>query len=142
MRFYRGNFTQIAIALQTNEMLGIFETDYIEDVSGNDGQLSIVSVATGINTPLVVGLESNESSGSLIRGRINLSSISNGFYLLQGRVKDTIGNLSPISQELEIRDGYETVPVINKLNKIPKTNYWKITRLPRNVATKRIRIPV
>lgn len=63
MQFLKANYTQMEIALQTNELVGLFQTDYIEDAQGNDGQLSFISVATGIDSPFPVSVVNNELSG-------------------------------------------------------------------------------
>lgn len=149
MRFFRSNFAQIAIAIQTNEALGLLQTDYIEDIDGIDGQLSIVS-STGVKRSFLVSVISNELSGCLLQGRINLSLIGDGFYSIQGYARDTLGNITAIFQEIEIRNGVQFVPTTFKAIEIPTSSnkiriaisdYQKTIKLPTNVAAQRLRIP-
>ncbi len=126
--FYRSSFTAMFLRLTSNEELGILDSDYLEDYFGNDGQISLYHVATDTRYPVVMTelpAETPAIDHDVFQGMITLTSIPDGLYQLQCRVRDTGGNYriigavqSPIGGEdvstieLDIRSGESQVYVM------------------------------
>ena len=125
MIFYRSDHTTLFIQLDSDEPLGILDTDYVEDYNGVDGQLSVYNVTTTTRTAMVMVSQPAQTPGvdnDVFLGQLPLASLPNGDYEIQGRVRDLIGNHtiltrfnSPIGNEtvinmlFEIKDG-ELIP--------------------------------
>lgn len=92
MIFNRGSFTEIWFRLESNEALGILDTDYIEDYYGSDGQLTLFNTQTLAEYPVLMNPTIDAISGDILTGYILLSSITDGEYTLKGRVRDVLGN--------------------------------------------------
>ena len=100
MLFYRADHTNLVIRLDSNEPLGILDTDYIEDYNGDDGQLTIYNVDTITDTPLSMVPLPFETPGipnDVFQGSILLSSLPDNDYQIRGRVRDVIGNYTILS---------------------------------------------
>jgi hypothetical protein len=94
MIFNRLNFTELWLTLDSNETLGVLDTDYIEDYYGVDGQLTLVKQGTLEEYPVLMN-PSNDNTK--LSGFIELSSLANGDYILKGRVRDIVGNYTILS---------------------------------------------
>ncbi len=139
------------ITLQSNESLSLFETDYIEDNNGVDGQVSITN-STGIVTPLLVGKVVDGATVNAFRGRLNLSAIANGIYIISGKAKDLLDNLTQFNYQFKIKSGFQHIPVYSisflKLEgeytdaiTFESIDYKTIIEVPKNVAAQLIRFP-
>lgn len=127
VKFYRGIYTNLWVRIQSNEALGVLDSDYIEDYDGNDGFLTLRNQSTGVAYQIAMSPVPGvtpEIPNDVFQGVIALSSIANGTYSLQGRVRDIIGNYSilgavdpsiafgdeqVLTLELEVLPGYATV---------------------------------
>ncbi len=92
MIFNRGDFTEVWFRLESNEALGILDTDYIEDYYGTDGQLTLVNTETLTEYPVLMSPSVDAVSGDILIGYHSLNSLGNGEYVLKGRVRDVLGN--------------------------------------------------
>ena len=108
---YRSVFNTLWITLQSNETLGILDSDYVEDFFGNDGQVSLYHIAADTHYPLVmieVPAETPEIPHDVFIGQTSLAGLPDGVYQVRGRVRDQVGNYSIISA-FEIPLGGEKV---------------------------------
>jgi len=108
--FYRGLFTELWITLRSDEVLGILDSDYLEDYFGIDSQ---VTVRHENGTPYTVLMnEVTEETPSIphdvFTGFLDLSTVPDGEYTVQGRVRDLIGNYT-ILNEVETPFGDERI---------------------------------
>lgn len=113
--FYRGTYTQLTITITSNEVLGILDTDYVEDYYGVDGQITLYHPASGVRYPILMTAIIPETQ---FRGYFSLATAPLGRYEVQGRVRDKVGNYTVIGAfnsdpvwdavqlELEIKDGF------------------------------------
>jgi hypothetical protein len=101
MYFSRSIFTELWITLSSNEQLGVLDSDYIEDYYEVDGQVSFYNVDTGTRVPILMNELTPDPTPSVAHdvftGYITLSSIPNGVYQVQGRVRDILGNYTILS---------------------------------------------
>ena len=93
--FFRGTFQELWLTLSSDEPLGILDTDYLEDWSGQDGRVSLLHIATGQRFPVPMAPMPSDSQVNF-KGWIALSGLSNGPYAIQGRVRDLLGNATII----------------------------------------------
>ena len=99
--FYKENFTNMTVRLAFSEELAILDTDYIEDYSGTDGQILMYRLADGAGYVLPMSHVPAETPGvdfDVFEGTIVLNTIPTGRYELRGRVVDTLGNYTIISE--------------------------------------------
>lgn len=120
--FPRGTFTSMVLTIKSNEELGILDSGYVEDYFGVDGFMTVRRVSDGFrdSIPMVpVPEETPAINNDVFRGTLDLTTMPNGFYELEGRVRDIMGNYTifgavqtPIGGEnvttltLEIIDGF------------------------------------
>ncbi len=105
--FNRNGFASLVIGLQSDEGLGILDTDYIEDYNGVDAQVTIYHISSTTSWPVVMSLIPT----NLLRGQIALAGLPDGNYDVRGRVKDVYGNYSIISAFLN-PNGSEDILII------------------------------
>ena len=98
MIFNRLNFTELWFTLESNEALGVLDTDYLEDYYGVDGQLTLVNDDTLNEYPVLMSPSNNNTT---LSGFIDITSLSNGDYTLKGRVCDVVGNYTVLSGYFE-----------------------------------------
>jgi len=126
---YRGGMTTLWLTLQSNEQLGILDTDYIEDYYGNDGQVSLYHINTDTHYPVVMVAQPAQTPGvdnDVFTGSYLFSLLPDGDYEIRGRVRDVVGNYTILSAfqtpaggegvqalGLTIADGFGTIYVIN-----------------------------
>jgi hypothetical protein len=91
--FYKSTFSQVTITVTSNEVLGILDTDYIEDYYGVDGQITIYHTATNTRYPVLMTAIVPELE---FRGYFSLTGKPIGGYQIQGKVRDKIGNVTVI----------------------------------------------
>ncbi len=109
--FQRRNFTELWIKIQSNEVLGILDSDYIEDYYGIDGQLTLYRIDTEERTPVMMNEVTDETVSiphDVFTGFIDLTTTPNGEYRLEGRIRDLLGNYRVLS-EVETPYGTEDV---------------------------------
>ncbi|MCK5643218.1 MAG: hypothetical protein KAJ19_20585 [Gammaproteobacteria bacterium] len=120
--FPRGTFTNMLLTIKSSEELGILDSDYVEDYDGVDGFMTLkrLSDSQRVSYPTVaVPDETPGIPNDVWRITVPLASIDNGFYELEGRVRDIAGNYTifgavanPIGGEdittltLEVIDGF------------------------------------
>jgi hypothetical protein len=93
--FFRGTYSTIWITLRSDEPLGFLDSSYLEDFDGIDGYISIYHPATlqRWSIPMVdLPTETPLTPHDVFRGGIALSSLPDGGFEIQGRVRDTAGN--------------------------------------------------
>jgi hypothetical protein len=108
MIFYRGSYQEIWITLESNESLGILDTQHLEDYYGVDGQVSLKNVTTGVRYPVLMNPQSAIIPNTSFVGVYNLNSIPDGDYTLEGRVRDIVGNYTVLS-DFYINTGSQTI---------------------------------
>ena len=120
--FPRGNYTNMLLTLKSSEELGVLDSHYVEDYDGVDGYMTLkrLSDSLRVSYPAVaVPDETPAIPNDVFRITVPLASTINGFYELEGRVRDLIGNYTifgsvavPIGGEdittltLEVVDGF------------------------------------
>jgi hypothetical protein len=98
---YRGGMTTLWLTLQSNEQLGILDTDYIEDSYGNDGQVSLYHISTDTHYPVVMIAQPAQTPGvdnDVFMGSYLFSLLPDGDYEIRGRVRDVVGNYTIFSE--------------------------------------------
>ena len=111
MNFYRSTFATLWIRLQSNESLGLLDSDYIEDYHGADGQITLHHVDTATDYPVLMSPVPDETpqiDHDVLRGPVTLSTLPDGLYQIRGRVRDTSGNYTILS-DFATPTGGETV---------------------------------
>lgn len=108
--FYRGQFTELWITLSSNEVLGVLDSDYIEDYFGADGQITLRHENDSFYTVLMneVPEDTPGVAHDVFTGPLDLSTVPDGVYTIQGRVRDVIGNYT-ILNEVENPFGDERI---------------------------------
>lgn len=109
--FFRGMFQELWLTLSSDEPLGILDTDYLEDWSGQDGCMSLLHIPTGQRFPVPMAPVPSDSRMNF-KGWISLSSLPNGAYAIQGRVRDLLGNTTVLGG-YHAPDGSERVLRLN-----------------------------
>ncbi len=120
--FPRGAFTNMLLTIKSSEELGILDSAYVEDYDGLDGYMTLkrLSDSQRVSFPAVAVVgETPAIPNDVWRITVPLASVVNGFYELEGRVRDLTGNhtifgsvATPIGGEgittltLEIVDGF------------------------------------
>jgi hypothetical protein len=127
-RFFRANHAQVAVTLSVNESLGTPDPDYLQDYDGNDGLISLFHAPSAIRYPLLmteVLTETPDTPHDVFRGFFVLTGKPDGLYLLQGRLRDVVGNFTilgaianPIGNEAIVDIGFEVLTVYEGI-KIP-----------------------
>ncbi len=96
--FYRSQFDELWMTLRADEVLGFISGDYLEDYFGNPGQLTLV-LPDDTKQPLLMN-EVTAATPSIphdvFTGVIDLTTVPNGVFSLQGRVRDELGNYTII----------------------------------------------
>lgn len=97
---YRGGMTTLWLTLQSNEALGVLDTDYIEDYFGADGQVSLYHIASNTHYPVVMVAQPDQTPGvdnDVFKGSYLFSLLPDGAYEIRGRVRDVVGNYTILS---------------------------------------------
>lgn len=97
---YRGGMTTLWLTLQSNEQLGILDTDFVEDYFGNDGQVSLYHISTETHYPVVMVAQPDQTLGidnDVFMGSYLFSVLPDGDYEIRGRVRDVVGNYTILS---------------------------------------------
>ena len=100
MRFNRQNYQELWITLASNEVLGILDSDYLEDYFGVDGQVSLYNVGTDTRYDVAMNEVSTETPSiphDVFRGFVPLLGLPNGEYVVQGRVRDVVNNYTVLN---------------------------------------------
>jgi hypothetical protein len=111
LTFYRHNYTELVITLRADSSLGLLDGDYIEDYFGTDGQLTLYNVEANTRTPILIEEDVEETPSVLhdvFVAVIDLSTVVDGLYRIEGRIRDTAGNYSILS-EVQTPLGFEDV---------------------------------
>lgn len=120
--FPRGVFSDMLLTIKSSEELGVLDSAYVEDYDGVDGYMTLKRLSDSLRVSypaIAVPDETPQIPNDVWRITIPLSSIDNGFYELEGRVRDLVGNYTifgavanPIGGErtttltLEVVDGF------------------------------------
>lgn len=120
--FPRGSFTNMQLRIKSSEELGILDSGYVEDYDGVDGYVTLRRVSNDDRTSYPAIALPGETPGidnDVFQITVPLSSVLNEQYVLEGRVRDLIGNYTifgavatPIGGEdvtaltIEIVDGF------------------------------------
>lgn len=105
----------LEIKINSNEPLGILDTDRIEDYNGIDGQVSLFHVDSSQRFAVIMSPFPAETPGidhDVFIGQKQLSLIPEGDYQIQGRVRDVVGNYSILSA-FHNPNGNETILMMN-----------------------------
>lgn len=93
--FPRDNYTNMLLTIKSSEELGILDTEYIQDYDSIDGFFTLKRLSDGVRTSypaVAVPDETPSVDNDVWRITVPLATITNGFYELEGRVRDLIGN--------------------------------------------------
>ena len=93
--FPRANYTNMLLTIKSSEELGVLDSSYVEDYDGLDGYMTLrrLSDSLRLSYPAVaVPDETPQIPNDVWRITVPLSTTINGFYELEGRVRDIIGN--------------------------------------------------
>jgi hypothetical protein len=99
--FRRNDYNQLWITLQSNEILGLLDSSYIQDYYGVQGQVSLLNTETQQRTPVLMSEDTSTTpdiSHDVFSGYIDLSELSDGLYKVEGMVRDVAGNYTILSQ--------------------------------------------
>lgn len=107
--FYREAYDQAVITIQSNEIIGSFDSSFVEDYYGIEGQLSLMR-SSGLRSPLLVSWVDTDHTA--IRAWIPLNTIANGVYELQGRVRDVVGNYTVFSDYFDMSASAQIYPLV------------------------------
>ncbi len=91
--FYRGGFQELWLTLSSDEALGLLDTGYLQDWSGQDGSVSLLHLHTGQRFPVPMAPAPPDSAANF-RGWVALEGLPSGSYAIQGRVRDLVGNIT------------------------------------------------
>lgn len=108
MIFFRSNYSQFWLTLQSNEALGLLDTDFIEDYFGVDGQVTIHHLTAGARWPMMMSMDAPNT----FIGVLPVENLPNGKYKVEGRVRDTLNNYSILSA-FQNPQGFERVLQLN-----------------------------
>ena len=111
--FYRSLYHYLVLTLKSGESLGILDTEFLEDYNGQDGQVTLKNVATGVRTSVLVTsvpLDTPGVDNDVFKAVVPLTLFPlNGLYYLEGRCRDIAGNYTiltavanPLGTELVI----------------------------------------
>ena len=98
--FYRQNFTEIVLTLRSDSSLGLLDGGYIEDYFGIDNQLTLHNMDTNSRVALLLDEDTDVTPSiphDAFSAVIDLSSTIDGLYRIEGRVRDTAGNYTILS---------------------------------------------
>lgn len=96
--FYRGGFHDLVITLSSNKPLGIFSSGYLQNYSGLDGYITLRD-QTGVahDMPMAeVALSAEPAPHEVFTGSLPLSTLPDGNYSVQCRVRDPYGNYTVV----------------------------------------------
>jgi hypothetical protein len=98
--FYRGDFTLLWLTLSSNEALGVLDNSYLEDYSGTDGQVSLYHVETDTRQAVLLteSVPDELTPHEVFTGFVDLTTLPDGTYRVEGRVRDVIGNYAILSE--------------------------------------------
>lgn len=115
MLFYRSDHTTLFIKLNSDEPLGVLDSDYIEDYNGADGQLTIVNMRTMAQTAVIMvplPLETPGIPNDVFEGQILLSTLTDDDYEIRGRVRDLVGNYTILTSFANPSGGERIIPFL------------------------------
>lgn len=103
--FDRASFNTLVVELQSDEVLAILDTDYVEDYNGVDGQVTIYHIANNTSWAVAMSLIPT----NLLKGQIALAGLPDGNYDVRGRVRDAFGNYSILTSFLNPTGGEDII---------------------------------
>jgi hypothetical protein len=109
--FNRESFTQLWITIRSNESLAILNSGYVEDYFGVDGQLTLHNMTDGTRISFVMNEDIDETPSiphDVFSGFLDLTTLDNGLYRIEGRVRDGLGNYRILS-DFQSPNGTEDV---------------------------------
>ena len=124
MTFYRAAHTTLWLTIQSNESLGVLDSDYIEDYHGADGQLTLHHVATTTDYPVLMAPQPDQTPlipNDVFRGPVTLATLPDGDYELRGRVRDVTGNYTILSAFASPQGGEDVQAIV--LTILPGNGY-------------------
>ena len=93
--FPRSSFTDMLLTIKSNEELGILDTAFVEDFDGVDGFMTLRRLSDDLRisyAAIAVPAETPAIDNDVWRITVPMVSTINGFYELEGRVRDLFGN--------------------------------------------------
>ena len=115
MIFYRANHTTLWLTIESNEALGILDSDYVEDYNGADGQMTLHHVGSDTDYPLVMAAVPDQTPSidhDVFKGPIELVGLPSGDYEVRGRVRDLTGNYTILSAFLSPMGSESVQPIV------------------------------
>ncbi len=111
--FYRAAYHDLVITLSSDKMLGFLTTGYLQNYSGLDGYITLRDQAgVAHDMPMAeVALSAEPAPHEVFTGSLPLSTLPDGQYSVQCRVKDIVGNYTIVGA-VASPIGTETVEVI------------------------------
>lgn len=99
--FFRHVYTELVITLQADSSLGLLDGGgFIEDYFGNDNQVTFHNLDTNSRTAVFIAEDveiTPDTPHDVFTAVIDLSSIADGLYRVEGRARDIAGNYTIIS---------------------------------------------
>lgn len=99
--FHRQAYTQLWITVQADEPLALLSTAYLEDYFGVDGQLTLRDMSDDTRTPILMSENTSITPSiahDVFEGFVDLSTVSNGLYRVEGRLRDSLGHYKILSE--------------------------------------------
>lgn len=93
--FPRSNYTDMLLTIKSSEELGILDTAFVEDYDGVDGFMTLKRLSDSLrvsHAAVAVPIETPATDNDVWRITVPMASVVNGFYELEGRVRDIVGN--------------------------------------------------
>lgn len=109
--FHRQTYSELVITLQADASLGLLTSGFVEDYFGVDNQLSLYNVLDNTRTPILIEEDVDatpDTPHDVFVAVIDLSTIADGVYQLQGRARDSVGNYT-ILTDFQSPQGTEQV---------------------------------
>jgi hypothetical protein len=129
LTFHRASFTELWITIESDEPLSILDSAYVEDYFGVDGQLTIHNMDTDVRTSFLMAedpLETPTIANDVFTGFVDITTLPDGIYQIEGRVRDTLGNYRILS-DFQTPNGNEDITLFE----IEITPLSVVVRIPK-----------
>jgi hypothetical protein len=99
--FNRQNFTQLWITIEADEPLALLSTAYLQDYFGTEGQLTLRNMSDDSRIAVLMSEKTSATPSiphDVFEGYVDLTSLPNGLYRVEGRVRDSLGHYKILSE--------------------------------------------
>ena len=97
---YRSEFSTLWITLQSNEQLGLLDSDYLEDFFGTQGHITLHHIEGDTDYPVFMieqVWQTPTIPHDVFKGQTALSNLPDGNYEIRARCRDVGGNYTILS---------------------------------------------